>query len=374
MNPKVSSIALVHHWLVGMRGGEKVLEQFGELFSHAPIFTLVADEKNISSSLRAHEIKASFLQAIPQRERYYRHMLPLYPAALRAMKLPKETSLILSSDASIVKGIRIPDSATHVCYCHSPARYLWEMEETYLKQTAHLGAIGKWVFRNIVPYARQFDYEAAQKVSHFIANSKFVQQRIQKYYGRESEVIYPPVDVEKFKWGKKSEDFYLIVSQLVSYKRVDIAVEAFNRLGKKLVIIGDGAEKERLMQMAKPNVQFLGKQPDTSVIDHFERCRAFIYPQVEDFGITAVEAQAAGKPVIALSQGGALETLLDGKTGIFFHEQNAEALIGAIQVFENKINEFNSLACRQNAEKFSTARFREEIKHFFQKKELSLGW
>ena len=353
--------ALAHHWLVRMRGGEKVLEQFCLLFPGAPIHTIVADTANLSDTIRAHPIRPSPLRFIPGSAGRYKSLLPLFPSAVRRMKVARDTRFLLSTDASVVKGLACPRSTPHVCYCHSPPRYLFDMQETYAKHTAGLGAIGRLVFRFVVPYVRRFDYAAAQRVTHFIANAKFVQDRIRKFYGRDSTVIHPPVDVAAFDPTRPAEDFFLIVSELVPYKRVDIAIDAFNQLGKPLVIIGDGSEMAALRQRAGPTIRFLGRQPFAALKDHNERCRAVLYTQIEDFGITAVEAQAAGRPVIAYRQGGALESVVDGKTGMFFDEQNAASLADAVTRFERQ--PFDPAECRRNAERFRPEEFRAKIRN-----------
>ena len=355
---KTTRVALAHHWLVGMRGGEKVLEQFCLLFPGAPIYTLVSKRSNLSELIRAHPIHESFLQRLPQGPRRYKSLMPLFPLAVASLRA--ETDFLFSTDASVIKGISLPANVPHVCYCHSPPRYLWEMQDTYLRQTGGLGTLGRLAFRAVTPYVRAFDRKAARRVTHFIANSRFVQQRIQTAYGRDSSVIYPPVDVQAFEPGREAEDYYLIITELVAYKRVDLAIDAFNRLGKRLVILGDGPESAALRARAKPNIEFLGRQPFAALKDRLERCRAFIYPQIEDFGITAVEAQAAGRPVLALRQGGALETVIDGETGLFFDEQTAESLAACVEAFDQR--KLPAAACRANAERFRPEGFRDAVR------------
>lgn len=352
--------ALAHHWLTRMRGGEKVLEQFCLLFPEAPIHTIVADAAKLSDIIRRHPIRPSALRFIPRSAKHYKALLPLFPTAVGKMKVAPGTRFVLSSDASVVKGLACPPGTPHVCYCHSPPRYLFDMHETYARHTAGLGALGRLVFRSITPYVRRFDCQAAQRVTHFIANSKFVQDRIRKYYGRGSMVIHPPVDVEAFDHKRAREDFFLIVSELVPYKRVDIAIDAFNQLGKPLVIIGDGSEMEALRQRAGRSIRFLGRQPFAALKDHNERCRAVLYTQIEDFGITAVEAQAAGRPVIAFRGGGALESVIEGKTGMFFDEQTGASLADAVTRFESQT--FDPADCRANASRFRPEEFRAQIK------------
>lgn len=345
-----------------MRGGEKVLEQFCQLFPQADIYALVASKENLSETIRRHPIHVSALGKVPFATQRYKPLLPFHPAAIGAMKMNSRTKLALCSDAAMIKGIRLSKEAKLVCYCHSPPRYLWEMQDSYKSQSSGLGRFGSYIFDAVVPYCRRFDFKAAQRVNLFIANSKFVQARIKKYYDKDSIVINPPVDVESFQHQNNRSDFYLVISELVPYKRIDIAVDAFNACGKKLVIIGDGSERKRLEARAKANVTFLGRQPFSVLRDHYQTCRAFVFPGVEDFGITPVEAQAAGSPVIALNQGGALETVVAGETGYFFEEQSVDSLIQAVTDFENRgSNAIAPEACRANAEKYHASIFRHRM-------------
>lgn len=355
-------ITLAHHWLVGMRGGEKVLEQFSHLFPQAPIYTLVADASRLSPRLAAHPIHCSWLQRIPGSSRQYKKMLPLFPAAVSSLKVSGYPRLLLSSDASVIKGVHHSPDIPHVCYCHSPPRYLWDLQEDYLKSSETAGMLGRLAFRAVIPYVRDFDQRAAGKVTEFIANSRFVQDRIKHCYKREATVIHPPVEVESFDWHHAPEDFYLIVSQLVPYKRIDLAVEAFTRMKKRLVIIGEGPEINNLQKIAGPEVRFLGAQPFAVLKEHYERCTAFIFPGIEDFGITPLEAQAAGRPVIAFGKGGALETVVDGRTGLFFPEQTVDSLCEAVHRFERA--SFDPRIMRIQAALFSPESFREKIWSF----------
>jgi len=361
-------VALAHHWLVGMRGGEKVLEQIAGLFPAAPIYTLIADREKLSAELRGHRICESPLRHLPGAARHYKKMLPLFPVAFRGLRVGGSPGLLISSDASVAKGLSYEAGVPHFCYCHSPPRYLWAMQETYLQHTAGLGAAQRAVFKSISPYLRRFDYEAAQRVTCFIANSQFVRERIRECYGREAEVIHPPVDLEAFECGGKPGDFHLIVSELTPYKRVDIAVDAFNSLGRKLVVIGAGSELAGLQARAKSNITFLGRQPFPVLKQHYEACRAFIFPGIEDFGITPLEAQAAGRPVIAYREGGVLETVIDGRTGIFFDQQTPEALAEAVDRFEKEAGQFSAEACRENAARFAPGNFRRQLKRFLEER------
>jgi glycosyltransferase involved in cell wall biosynthesis len=358
----MSIVALAHHWLVSMRGGERVLEQFCRLFPGAPIHTLVVNIREMTDVIRAHRILTSPIQKIPGGLRHYKKLLPFFELAIPQLRVREGTQLVLSSDASMVKGLRIPKNALHVCYCHSPPRYLWDMHETYLKGASGLGPVGRAVFSATIPRAKRFDLASAVNVSHFIANSEFVQRRIRQFYGRESTVIHPPVDVDAFSPDRPREDFYLMVSELAPYKRVDLAVEAFRQTGRRLVIIGDGSEMRSLRRDAPANVEFLGRQPFSVLKRHFETCRAFLYPQIEDFGITAVEAQAAGAPVIAFRAGGALDSVVENETGMFFDRQDLASLAEAVLAFEER--NFDPLVCRRNAERFRPETFRAKILAF----------
>jgi len=356
MNHKIH---LIHHWLVGLRGGEKVLEQFCELFPNAPIHTLVTTRNTeaLGTIIPQHKVIPSFLNYLPASEKLYQKLLPVYPLLIGNHKV--EADFILSSDASLIKGMKKEEHVPHVCYCHSPPRYLWDMQEDYLNS---MDSVTAKVFELFTPYLRKFDLEGANNVDDFIANSAFVKKRIKRIYGKESEVIHPPVALHDFEYSEESEEFYLMVSALVPYKRVDLAVDAFNRLGKRLIIIGDGPELNNLRNKAKENISIMGLKPFSVLKDHYSRCKAFIFPGVEDFGITPLEAQASGKPVIAYKEGGALETVIENETGLFFQEQTIEALVDAIERFENE--SFSPQVCRNNAEKFSPESFRKEIISF----------
>jgi glycosyltransferase involved in cell wall biosynthesis len=360
-------LALAHHWLVGMRGGEKVLESLAALFPGVPIYTLVASKTAINGPLRNHIWSSSPLQRLPGASSHYKKLLPLFPLAISRLKVDSNIKFLISSDASVIKGLRRPKSTPHVCYCHSPPRYLWDLASEYQRSAEAGNAIGRFLFRAVTPYVREFDRRAAQTVTAFIANSRFVQDRIKSCYQRNSVVIHPPINVDDFAGEvRKPDDFYLVVSQLAPYKRVDIAVAACTQLGRKLIVIGEGSERRRLEAMAGPAVTFLGAQPLSVLREHYQRCRAFLFPGIEDFGIAPLEAQAAGRPVIAFRRGGALETVIDRETGLFFEKQTPDSLNACIRCFEAMEHMLSSAACHANARNFSPARFRAEIKSFLE--------
>lgn len=359
-----SHIALAHHWLINERGGEKVLKSIAGLFPGTSLYTLLnaPDLRHFGHWLDGLHLRTSPLSRFPQAAKRYKTYLPFFPWALRRLKVDPQIRLLISSDAALVKGLQLPTHTRHVCYCHSPPRYLWELQETYLQQSSDLGWLGRTAFRAISPYVRNFDRRAAQRVDHFIANSQFVANRINRCYGRDAVVIHPPVDLDRFTLSTDKTDTYLVVSELVPYKRIDLAVNAFNKIGKRLLIIGDGSERKHLQQAARPNISFLGRVSPETLKNAYARCRALIFPGVEDFGITPLEAQAAGSPVIAFAQGGALETIIPDQTGKFFDYQTVESLIQAIEASENA--SFDPMACRSQAERFSEPRFRAQLLQF----------
>ena len=353
-------IAIVHDYLENKGGAEYVFETFTKLFPKAERYALF-HKKRLFPSIKTN---TSFIQRLPFKD--YRKLLFLFPAAIESLRLPKDTEVILSSSHAFAKGVRKPKGALHICYCYTPMRYAWDMCEDYMKNEIIPGK-----FRLVLPFLitrlRAWDYKNAQNVDHFIAISKNIQSRIKKYYNRESTVIYPPVRTKFFKPArKKEEEFYLIVSRLVAIKRIDIVIDAFNVFRKKLIVIGDGREFHRLKAKAKTNIEFKGELSDEEVRNHYRRCKAFIFPSNDDFGITPVEAQACGKPVVAFGRGGALETVIEGKTGHFFYEQTPEALVKAIQ--ESEKMKFDKKLCRKNALRFDEEIFRRKIKAFVAEK------
>jgi len=349
--------ALVHHWLVTTRGGERVFEALAQLFPSADLFTLVCDKAKMPQSLNARRVRSSFLQHLPKAAQWYRYYLPLFPYATEQLDLAGY-DLIISSDAATVKGVR-GGKATHICYCHTPMRYVWNGYETYRRMS---GPLSRYALRAFRESLCRWDYEAAQRVTLFVANSRNVQNRIRECYDRDSCVIYPPVDTERFSPGshqRRLQDYFLIVSPLVSYKRVDLLVDAFNRCRRNLIVIGDGPEKKKLESRAGPTVRFLGAQSDASVVEAMQQCRAFVFAGEEDFGIVMAEAQACGKPVIAFGRGGAAEIVGHAQTGILFEEQSIECLTDAIDQFDRMA--FDSLNIRRSSLRFSRERFMQEF-------------
>jgi glycosyltransferase involved in cell wall biosynthesis len=360
-DPSRLKTALVHHWLVTMRGGEKVLEALLDVFPHADLFTLVCDRRGLSSAFDRARIHTSFLQRLPRPARWYPAYLPLFPMATERLDLTGY-DLVISSDAATMKGVRVAPPAHHICYCHTPMRYVWEGYEAYHRT---VGFAGRLVLRGIRNFMRRWDFRAAQRVTYFLANSRNVADRIRRSYLRESSVIYPPVDTEYFvppPPTRKREGFFLVASQLVPYKRVDLAVEAFNRCGKPLVVIGDGPERRRIQGQANSNVRFLGFQSDEVVLRAMQNCRALVFPGEEDFGIVMAEAQACATPVIALGRGGAKEIVTDGATGILFEEQTADSLLNGIG--RAQLAQFDPKRIRSSALRFGRARFKREIQSF----------
>lgn len=325
-------VALVHYWAFGMRGGERVLEAFCRRFPDADIFMHVADERQLSSTITRHRLRRTFISRLPFANRYYQRYLPLMPLALEMLDL-SDYDLVVSFEAGPAKGVIVRPDALHLCYAHSPMRYIWDQFFVY-RQTA--GRLTRVLMGPIAHYLRIWDVTSAARVDHFVANSKFVARRVLKYYRREADVVYPPVSVEEFAPAAPDElaDYYLWVGELVSYKRPDLAIDTFTRNGRPLIVVGDGAERKALQARAGANIEFVGKLPFAELKARMARCRALIFPGLEDFGIIPVEVQASGRPVIALAAGGALETIIDGETGVLFSEASISSLQQAIERFE----------------------------------------
>ncbi len=350
-------VAIVHYWLVTMRGGEKVLEELCHLYPDADIYTHVFIPDKVSDVIKSHRIKTTFIARLPGSGRHYAKYLPLMPLALEQLDLRKY-DLVISSESGPAKGVITGEQTLHICYCHTPMRYLWNMYHDYKESS---GPLTRFVMTPTFSYLRQWDYLSAARVDHFIANSTAVQHRIAKTYRRTSTVIHPPVAVESFSSATAVGDFYLCCGQLVPYKRVDIAVEAFNRLGKKLVVVGEGSEAARLRRLSGPTIAFLGSQPASELRRLYASCRALVFPGEEDFGIVPVEALASGRPVIAYDRGGIRDSVRDGRNGILFPQQTVEDLVGALGRFEREEDSFSPQNITVEAARFSTSRFREEM-------------
>ncbi len=367
IDSRTVSVALVHDWLTGMRGGEKVLEVFCELFPQAPIYTLLHNEGAMSELIERRDIRVSFIDRLPRKSTHYRNYLPVFPVAIERFDF-SEFDLILSTSHCVAKGARPKSGALHICYCHTPMRYVWEMYDEYFGK-GRAGLVTRVAMRFFAPRLRRWDVQSSNRVHHFIANSNNVARRIHQYYGRTAEVIHAPVDLSFFSLSTHNEGYYLIVSALVPYKRVDLAVEVFNRRGEKLLIVGTGPEFEKLRNMAKPNVEFLGWQSGEELARLYAGCRALIFPGIEDFGIVPLEAMACGKPVIAYGAGGALETVMpDGEhpNGVFFYEQDASSLTQAIDRCEKM--QFDPTMIRASVERFDRPRFKERLRTFIESK------
>lgn len=371
-------VAIVCDWLVTYAGAEKVLEQILNIFPEADIFALVdfLDEDN-RSFIKNKKVVTSFIQKLPKAKIKYRNYLPLMPLAIEQLDVTTY-DLVISSSHCVAKGVITGPNQIHISYVHSPIRYAWDLQHQYLKESGlNKGVKGK-IAKAILHYMRMWDVRTANGVDFFIANSEFIAKRIKKCYRREAAVIYPPVDVEAFKMREEKEDFYLTASRMVPYKKMDLIVEAFSRMpDKKLVVIGDGPDFGKIKSKATNNITLLGYQPFGVLKDYMQKAKAFVFAAEEDFGITPVEAQACGTPVIAFGKGGALETVKgldeENPTGIFFEEQSIKSIYMAVHDFEKHYDIFLSKNCRHNAERFSTEIFKEKFSYFINKIELDLS-
>jgi len=354
------NIALVHDWLTGMRGGEKVLEVLCEIFPEAELFTLVHRKGSLSPAIERMRIKTSFIQRLPFGKLRYQYYLPLYPAAIGMLNL-KKFDLVISSSHAAAKAVRKAAGALHICYCHTPMRYIWDQYDEYFGP-GRSSLATRLAARMSASSLRRWDVRTALGVDHFIANSQNVRERIGRIYKREAEIIYPPVECDRFQVAGKDEGYYLVVSALVPYKRIDIAVEAFKRLGRTLVVVGSGPEERRLKEGASGNIEFRGWLSDPELRKCYEGCRALVFPGEEDFGIVPLEAMASGKSVIAYGRGGALETVVEGRTGIFFNEQSAEGLEQAVRKLDTM--NFDPDVLRMHAMRFDRRKFRIAIEDY----------
>jgi glycosyltransferase involved in cell wall biosynthesis len=367
-------VAIVHHWFVTLGGGERVVDAIATLFPTADIFTLFLDKGKLPPALQNRKITTSFLDKIPGARKTHRHYLPFYPLAVETLDL-SGYDLVITSDSGPMKGVLTDPSSTHICYCYSPMRYLWDGYSAYLRG---MSPLTRPMFSLTSHYVRNWDYSAAQRVDHFIADSRYVASRIHKYYRRDSTVIHPPVDTSRSFLASKHADYYLALGRLVPYKRTDILIDACSKLGRKLVIVGDGPEMKALQNKSGKNVEFHGAVPESELSDFYAHCRALLFAADEDFGLVPLEAQSYGRPVIAFGKGGSLETVLGtyspsrGKTagqdslftGVFFQEQTADSLAKAILSFESCEEIFSPERIQSHARTFDTAIFVDRMRNF----------
>ncbi len=355
--------AIVHEWFVNYAGSERCVESFTNLWPEADVFALVdfLDDDHRKVILKGKQAKTSFIQNLPLARKKHRYYLPLFPKAIEQLDL-SEYDIIISSSHAVAKGVKTRKDQLHISYCYSPMRYAWESADEYL-----IGFKGS-VAKLFINYLRKWDLQSAKNPNHIVAISKYIGERIKRIYNIDAPVIYPPVDTHLFEIGEKGE-FYLIASRMVPYKKMDLAVEAFNQMpDKKLVVIGDGPEMNKIKSIAKANIEIIGHQPFEVLKDKMMRAKAFIFTAEEDFGIVIVEAMACGTPVIAFGKGGASETVIDNKTGILFEEQNVNSLITAVKKFELDENKFNKQTIRQHSELFSRKVFENKIADYVNNK------
>lgn len=377
-------LAIIHDWLTGMRGGEKCLEIVCRRFPDARLYTLLRRRGATSPAIERMNITTSFLQRVPGITRLYRYFLPLMPRAVQQLRIPADVDLVLSFNHAVAKGVRVAAGVPHVCYCFTPMRYAWHLRQEYFGES---NAIAESRFKTLArtckaPMAfarnrmldrvRQWDHDVAQRVTHFVAISRTISERIAQCYGRTSTLIYPPVDTDYYcPADVERQEFYLCVSALVPYKRIDLAVDACNRLGRKLIVIGEGPSKKKLQRRAGSTVHFLGWKSNEEIRDQLRRCRALLFPGIEDFGIVPLEAQACGAPVIALGRGGALETVIGADehrvgTGLFFPEQTIDSFCQAIAGFEQQPHWFSTGLARRQAERFAADRYEQQLVRFLE--------
>jgi glycosyltransferase involved in cell wall biosynthesis len=363
-------VAIVHYWFVRNGGGERVVEALAEMFPQADLFCLFAEPETMTPRLRSHRLTTSFLQRIPGGRRWYKQLLPLHPLAIEQLDVSKY-DLILSSESGSAKGVLPAPDACHICYCHTPMRYLWDLYPLYRRAMQPLAGTA---FALTAHYLRMWDLASANRVDHFVANSHNVAARIRRHYRRDATVVYPPVDVSSGYLSERTDEYYLVVSRLIDYKRVDLAIEACNRLNRPLRVVGDGDQYKYLRKLAGPSIKFLGRLDDEAVRENYARCRALLFPGEEDFGIVPVEAQSFGRPVLAYGRGGVLETVqglmtgdalnVEGATGVFFAEQTVDSLVEAIEFFESVESRFSPSFIRHSVERFDTSRFKSAMTDF----------
>ncbi len=359
-------VALIAELLVKMGGAERVVAKLSEMYPDAPIYTLLYDEKKCGKDFPADKVRPSFLQKFPKLiRRRYRWLLWLMPYAAESFDL-SDYDLVISSSSAFAHGALTGSEAVHICYCHSPMRYAWDYTHEYLHQK-WFGPVKRWLATRSLEKIRLWDKVAADRPDHYIANSGHVRQRIEKYYRLNADVIYPPVDTDRFKPSPEHEDYYLMISTLTDYKKIDLAVNLFNKTGKKLVIIGEGPEKSFLESIADKNIEFKGRLSDDQCRIYLEKCKAFVFPSEEDFGIAMIEALACGKPVLAYKAGGATEFIRPGFNGEFFEEQTLASMENALAKMMLNYKNYDAREIHKDALKFSAGRFEKEIREFVQK-------
>jgi glycosyltransferase involved in cell wall biosynthesis len=371
-------VAIVHYWFTGRAGGERVVEALAEILPQADLFSLVADRSTLSPALRSKKMSTSFLQRVPGATRFHRHFLFLHPLALEQFDL-SSYDLVISSESGPAKGVITSSKTCHVCYCHSPMRYIWDMYPAYRRS---MNPVVGSIFALTAHYLRLWDYATAGRVDFFVANSNFIASRIRKYYGRDSSVIYPPVEMSADNPATPPGDYYTAIGRLVDYKRFDLAIHACNNLGRRLTVIGDGPEYKRLRRIAGPTVRFLGTVSDDELRANLAGSRALLFPGEEDFGIVPVEAQSLGRPVIAYASGGALETVrgdlaaeprIDDPTGVFFNQQTPAKLTEAIVSFESELDRFSPEKIREHALQFDKSVFKRRMEEFLSSAMVDFG-
>mgnify|MGYP001346184637 FL=1 len=362
--------AIVHEWLVNYAGSEKVVESFTNIWRDADVFTLVdfLDDDLRQIILKGKHAKTSFIQHLPYAKKQHRKYLPLFPKAIESFNL-KKYGLIISSSHAVAKGVKKRKNQLHISYCHSPMRYAWDEADYYLKEAKLTAGIKGFFAQIVLKYLRKWDVKSAKNVDYFIANSKHIAGKIKRIYNRSADVIYPPVDTNKFSLITEKDDYYITASRLVPYKRIDLIVDAFAKmLDKKLVVIGSGPEKEKIIAKATPNIDVIGYQNFESLKGYMEKAKAFVFAAEEDFGIIVVEAMACGTPVIAGNYGGTAESVVDGVTGILFPEQTVDSIVEAVKRFDVISHSMNYKEIRLHSEKFSRQTFERNIKDYVNEK------
>lgn len=364
------NVAIVHEWFVDYMGSEKCVESFTNIWPDSDVYSLIdfLNDDDRQKILKGKRAITSFVQNLPRARTSHRSYLPLYPLAIEQLDI-SNYDVIISSSHSVAKGVLTNSKQLHVCYCHTPMRYAWDLYHQYINESGLKKGIKGFIAKYFLHKIRIWDYISAKRVDYFIANSNYIAKRIKKVYGRDADVIYPPVDVDRFTLERNKDDFYLVVARFVPYKKVDLIVDTFSKLGdKKLIVVGSGPDADKLKKIASPNIEFKGYQSEQELIKLIQKAKAFIYAAEEDFGITIVEAQATGTPVIAYGVGGANETVINGKTGILFSEQSVNSLSGAIEEFEQKINAFDPESIHLHAQQYSRDVFETKIKNYVSQK------